>query len=55
MLLLNAERNAECADAALRAYRQAASAADAGVRDDEAFRLLLSTAEREGSALDGSL
>jgi hypothetical protein len=55
MRLLDAERDAVRADAILRTYFQTASAADAGVCDDEAFRLLLNAAEGEGGPLDGSL
>ena len=55
MILLDSEWNAGRINAALRAYRQAASAADAGVRDDEAFRLLLSAAESERGSLNGFL
>ena len=55
MLLFDSKWNAACADAVLWAYRQAASTADTGVLDEKSFRLLLSAAEREGSALDGAL
>ena len=55
MLLLNVKWNIASTDAVLRAYRQAASTADTGVRDDEAFRLLLSAAEGERGPLNGFL
>jgi hypothetical protein len=55
MRLLDAKWDAACADALLRAYLQTASAADAGVCDDEAFRLLLSAAESERGSLNGFL
>ena len=55
MLLKNVKWNIASTDAVLRAYRQAASTADTGVRDEEAFRLLPSAAEREGSPFNGFL
>ena len=55
MRLFDAKWNAVCADAVLRAYLHTASAADAGVRDEEAFLLFLSSAEGEGRPLNGFL
>ena len=55
MLPFDAEWNAACTDAVLRAYRQAASTADTGVLDEKSFRLFLSAAEGEGCPLNGFL
>ena len=55
MRLFDAKWNAVCADAVLRAYPHTASAADAGVRDEEAFLLFLSAAEGEGSPVAAPL